>query len=176
MRGLRYMLVVLLGAMAAMPAVAGDDASLRKPPAGSIASQLRLKFLVKGQAEGTLLAGINHNREDWENLSPDQRDVYRRNVLAFLNKSPEEQEQLLKHYDQLVKLTAEKQEQYRQRASWLKAVVEHMTPAERQQLLEMSPEDRAKAIMEKRDQLLKEGVRLVGVTTTTSSPSTDSTR
>jgi aminopeptidase N len=161
MRTFKYILIALLAVVTAGPAAAGDEgSSLRKPPAGSIAAQLRLKFLIKAQAEGSLLTAVNHNRQDWENLSADQRDQYRRNVLAFLNKSPEEQEQLLKHYDQLVKLSAEKQEQYRQRAGWLKAVIDRMSPQEKQALLDMAPEDRAKVLLEKREQLQREGVRL----------------
>jgi len=150
---------LLMAAMAAAPALAGDDGSpLRKPPSGSMAAQLRLKFLLKTQAEGPLLAAINHSRQDWENLSPDQRDQYRRNVLAFLNKSPEDQEKLIKHYDELVKLSSDKQDQYRQRAAWLKAVIDRLSPEEKKALLEMTPEDRARVLIQKRDELRKEGV------------------
>lgn len=162
---------LLLAALAAAPALAADDGSpLRKPPSGSVAAQLRLKFLLKAQAEGSLLAAINHSRQDWENLSPDERDQYRRNVLAFLNKSPEDQEKLLQHYDELVRLSAEKKAQYTRRAAWLKAVVERMTPEERKALLNMTPEDRARALVEKRDQLRRQGVILESASSPATAP------
>lgn len=160
MRNARKILVAVVLSCTLSAAFAADDtAVLRRPPTGSIASQLRLKSQLKAQAEGTTLAAtINHNRQEWESLSPDQRDEYRRNVVAFLNKSTQEQETLLKHYDELVKLSAQKQAQYRQRAKWLKEVIDRLSPQERQALLDMPAEERARLLLDKRDELIKEGV------------------
>ncbi len=70
-----YILMAAAVGLCASAARATDEGSdLRKPPTGSIAAQLRLKNMLRTQAEGSLVAAINHNRQDWESLSPDQRD------------------------------------------------------------------------------------------------------
>ncbi len=149
---------VVMAALSA-PALAADDtAAVRKPAAGSIAEQLRLKLKLKAISKGDgLVAAINHNRNEWEQLSPDQRDEYRRNVVAFLNKSPEDQEKLLKHYDKLVKLSPVKRQEYRERAKWVNAVSDNLSETEKTELLTLSPQERARKLIERRDELIQQG-------------------
>ncbi|MFB3893996.1 MAG: DUF3106 domain-containing protein [Phycisphaerae bacterium] len=162
---------LVLAATAA--AEADDSAALRKPPMGSIAAQLRIKAKLKAQQEGTTLAdAINHNRAEWEGLSPDQREDYRNKVYAFLKESPEKQEELLKHYDELIHMSAAKRQQYEERAKWLQAVIDSMTTDERKMLLDMTPENQARVLVERRDKMIREG-KLPGPTSKpTSAPST----
>jgi hypothetical protein len=136
---------------------AADNAS-PKPPKGSMAGQLMLKYRLAGKLPaGSLEASVNHNRQEWDSLSPDQRDHYRQEALAFMDKSQEEQEALLKKYESLIKMDAQKQQAYRERARWLKIVVDSFTPQERENLQKMSPDERAKILLDRKAHLISEG-------------------
>lgn len=155
--GLTILVCVLLASVAA-----GDDERdsrplLQKPPYGSIARQKLLQFRLRMIHEGTLSASLDHNENEWESLPPDRRDQYRRNALAFLKKNPDQQDKLLKHYEKLIKMDAQKRDAYRRRAVWLNIVVESFRPEERKALLEMSPDQRAKKLIDRRDLLVRQG-------------------
>lgn len=136
-----------------------DEPALSRPPRGSIAGQLLLQArLKKAMSDGTTLAAsLDHNRSQWDALSPDQRSRFRQEALAFLKESPQEQQRLLRHYEKLIALSADRQERYRQTAEWLRTVNASFTAAERQQLLEMPPDQRAKALLERKAELIRQG-------------------
>ncbi len=158
---IRYFLsACVLAAMTAAAAAQSDDEarlSLRAP-AGSVARQLDLKMrLLRANSGVTLAAALNHNRHEWESLSPDQRDRYRREYVAFLRESPEQQREMIEKLDKLIAASAEQRADYRQRARWLKVVLASFTDAQREQLKAMTPEQRAKALVERRDELIRTG-------------------
>lgn len=155
MRPVRVILALLF--IATLPSLTQADDSSRKLPNSTMARQLMLKHRLKTAAGGTLTASLYHNRHEWESLSPNERDRYRRDALAFLEKAPQDQEKLLKHYEQLIKLSAEKREEYRQRAKWLKPVIDSFSPQERTALQKMSSEDRARTLLQRKNQLIREG-------------------
>ena len=172
MRRASSILTILLLAGAALPAAAqsGRPAPAADPkaraaapasrpaPAGvTLAAQKRLAERLNAIKGPSLAASLSHNRAEWESLSPDQRSRFRQEALAFLNQSPDRQELLLKQYQRLITLSAERQENYRQIAKWLKVVVDSMTFAERKALLEMAPEQRAKAILARKAELISQG-------------------
>lgn len=135
-----------------------DGSGLTRPPAGSIARQLRLKMkLHRITPGGSLVATLKHNRQEWESLTPDERGRFRKSFMAFQGKSEAEQEQILSHYEKLFKMTAERREAYRRRAKWLAIVVESFTPAERAELQVMTPDDRARKILTRKALLIKQG-------------------
>jgi len=150
-----------LGALLVLTSVSSaadkDRSALTKPPPGSIAAQLRLKMKLHGITPGPLAASMEHNRKEWESLTPDERGRFRKSFLAFHQKSPAEQEKLLAHYEKLFKMTAERREAYRRRAKWLAVVVESFTPAEREALQQMPPDDRARKILARKALLIKQG-------------------
>lgn len=149
-------------ALASASAPADDDRSaLTRPPAGSIAAQLRLKMKLHRITAGPLAASMKHNREEWESLTPDQRGHFRKSFLAFWHKSPAEKERLLLHYEKLFKMTAERRDAYRRRAKWLDVVVKSFTPQQRKALQQMPPDDRARKILDRKAELIKQG-RLKG--------------
>lgn len=166
-RWLNIFAVALTVAAAASLASADEPAGVaRKPAPGSVAAQMRLKLQLKAQAEGTTLAAaLNHNRHEWETLTPDQREEYRSVARAYLDKSPSEQEKLLKHYDQLMQMSPAQRAAYRERANWLKEVVAGMTEQERAELLQLRPAERARVLTEKRAELIRAG-KLPAETTT----------
>jgi len=106
---------------------------------------------------GSLAASMDHNRQDWEMLSPEQRERFRGMAVAFLDKNPKEQEKLLLSYSAFLSLDKQKREEYRVRADWVRAVVATLTPQERKQLASMSSMDRAKALIARRDELVSQG-------------------
>jgi hypothetical protein len=129
------------------------------PPARSmidVAKQLKLKLKLAEVASGESLS-MSINRQEWDRLTPDERDKYRREALAFLGKSPEEQEKVLKHYDELVKLSDAKKQAYLQRAAWLHAVVESFTAQERKDLTQLPPDQRAKRLLQRKAELIQQG-------------------
>lgn len=138
---------------------AGDISTdvLTRPPRGSLAAQLRLKLSLQMSGGTSLAASMDHNRQDWEMLSPEQRERFRDMAVAFLNKDPKEQEKLLLSYSAFLSLDKQKREEYRVRADWVRAVVATFTPQERKQLASMSSMDRAKALIARRDELVSQG-------------------
>lgn len=144
---------------AAASAEPPDDAGrlLTRAPRGSLARQLRLKLRLDMAGGPSLAASLDHNRQEWEMLSPDQREQFRRYALAYLKKNPTQQEKLMKSYSSFLSLTKTKQAAYRRRAKWVKAVVASFTPEQRKQLREMPPTDRAKALIARRDELVRQG-------------------
>ncbi len=109
--------VATVVALASAPAAGDDDrAALTKPPAGSIAAQLRLKRNLQRITAGSLVASLEHNREAWENLTPDERGRFRKSYLAYHQKDPAEREKLLKSYEKLFKMSPERREAWRRRA------------------------------------------------------------
>ena len=154
MRRASYISFLLLMALAALPAAASRPA----PAAGvTLAAQRRLAEKLNAIKGTSLAASLSHNRAEWDSLSPDQRDRFRQEALAFLNESPQRQEQLLSQYQRLITLSAERQEHYRQIAKWLQVVVDSMTAAEREALLKMAPEQRARAILARKAELVSQG-------------------
>ena len=162
------------------PASQPTSAATQKAPVGSVQRQLDLKLrLVR---EGPLAQVIDHNRQAWESLDPEQREMYRQKALAFLQKSPAEQQELLKQYEKLIKMSADKQQAYRTRAQWLQVVLDSFTPQERQELQKATAKERAQRILQRKEELIKQGMLAPdsaapagGVTTTcpakTSAPS-----
>ncbi len=123
----------------------------------SVARQRMLKCRLQTISKGTLTASLRHNRKEWENLAPSEREKYRADARAFLNKSRQDQQRLLKHYEQLVRLSPEKQRIYDDRAKWLKVVVESFTPQQRKALLALLPRQRAERLRQRRDELIRQG-------------------
>jgi hypothetical protein len=148
---------------------AGDIGTdvLTRPPRGSLAAQLRLKLSLQMSGGTSLAASMNHNRLDWEVLSPEQRERFRGMAVAFLNKDPKEQETLLRRYSDFLSLDKQKREEYRVRADWVRAVVASFTPQERKNLASMSSMDRAKALIARRDELVSQGKLKVATSPTT---------
>jgi hypothetical protein len=152
-------------AAAAEPAQAADNGSaadigtdvLTRPPRGSLAAQLRLKLSLQMSGGTSLAASMNHNRLDWQMLSPEQRERFRGMAVAFLDKDPKQQEKLLKRYSEFLSLDKQKRDEYRARAEWVRAVVATFTPQERQKLAGMSSMDRAMALIARRDELASQG-------------------
>ncbi len=151
-------------ATAAVEVAKGDDSGddigtglLTRPPRGSLAAQLRLKLSLQMSGGTSLAASLDHNRHEWEMLSPEQRERFRGMAVAFLDKDPKEQEKLLRDYSRLLSLNREKREAYRARAKWVRVVVASFTPEQRKQLAGMSSTDRAKALIARRDELKSQG-------------------
>ncbi len=129
-----------------------------KPPKGSVARQLLLRYKLQAMQEGqSLAAAIDHSRQAWESLQPDQRDRFRQVARAILEQSPEDQQKLLDHYEKLIRMSHARRQAYRRRAEWLKAVMSHLTDQQKQELLRMTPTDRAKRLMEYRQELEQTG-------------------
>ena len=132
--------------------------AMSAPPLGSRARQLTLKFRLLRESAGTELASaLDHNRQEWELLSPDQRDQFRRTAVAFLQKNPAQQDKLLEHYAQFIEMSEQKREAYQRRAQWLQAVVATLTPEQREQLERLPLAQRAQRLVALRDQLVREG-------------------
>ena len=158
-------------ALASGSAAADDDNSaLTRPPAGSIAAQLRLKMKLHQITLGPLAVTMRHNRMEWDSLTPDERGRFRKSFLAYRHKSPAEKERLLTHYEELFKMRADRREAYRRRAKWLDVVVRSFTAKERKALQEMTPDDRARKILARKALLIKQGRLKVDAPTSAPAP------
>jgi hypothetical protein len=165
--------LLLIGATLWAGAARGADprpdrpaAATTRPAAGAAAqvtgvtlpAQQRLAAQLNAIRGTSLADSLSHNRAEWESLSPDQRSRFRQEALAFLSESPDQQDRLLKQYQKLISLSADRQENYRQIAKWLKVVVDSMSADERKSLLAMPPEQRAKALLARKAQLIEQGL------------------
>lgn len=133
------------------------DATPAKPPLGSIARQLRLRMELMKKASGTLASSLSHNRGEWERISPDQREKFRREAYAFLQQNPQEQDRLLEHYTRFIEMSAQRQAEYQARAQWLSVVAASFTPEQRKALEAMPAEQRAKALLDRKAELIAQG-------------------
>jgi len=173
----RFFRNILMIAAAAAPVAsamaANDPAAAAKPLRGSVAAQLMLKIRLQKINSGTLAASLNHNRVEWESLLPEQREQFRREAVAFLEKNPQEQQRLVEYYGKFIALSADKRKAYVERAKWLKVVIESLSQQERKDLEQMTPEQRAKILLDRKAQLLREGkLPAEGPTTQPAAPPT----
>jgi hypothetical protein len=122
----------------------------------SVERQLRLKReLMMG--EESLVATLRSHRERWEKLDPTQQDQLRQQAYAFRGADPEQQSQIIAAWVKFNALSETQQNDYRRRASWLAGVVDTLSDEQKQQLLEMTPTDRARELLRIRQQLISEG-------------------
>ncbi len=150
--------VAAVGIAAGVALADNSPSASTTPPKGSIARQLLLKFKLQAGRSGLALAdALRHSRNEWESLSPDQREQFREAAYAILQKSEKDQEQILLRYEKLIKMSAERQEAYQRRAKWLKAVLKTLSEEQKQQLLKLKPLQRARRLIEIRDQLVEQG-------------------
>ncbi|MFP4434829.1 MAG: hypothetical protein ACOCWV_02605 [Planctomycetota bacterium] len=151
------MLLMLSTSSRAEDGSAGSSAQPAAPK-GSIASQLTLRYKLEAANRGLSLAtALNHSREEWERLLPDQRDRIRRVALAILKESDEKQQVIIERWKKLQDMTPERLAAYQRRARIYKAVLAAMTPEQREELKKMSLKDRARRILTVRDRLIDEG-------------------
>lgn len=140
---------------------AGAKQVASKPAPGSIASQLKLRFNLMRSADcdpySNLSSALRNNLKGWQNLSPDQREKFRLDAYAFMQRNPREQEKLIQQYEKFISMSPDKQETYRRRADWLKVVVASYSVKERKDLEQMSPTDRAARLIQRRNELVKQG-------------------
>jgi hypothetical protein len=144
-------------AFGADPKPAGPNPAPAPAAGATLAAQQRLAARLNALRGESLASALSHNRAEWESLSPDQRSRFRQDALAFLSESPDQQDRLLKQYQKLITLSAERQADYRQIAKWLKVVVDSMSADERKALREMPPEQRAKALLARKAELVSQG-------------------
>jgi hypothetical protein len=152
--------VILLAISASAFAQGDADESSASPaaPKGSIASQLTLRYKLEAANRGLSLAtALNHSREEWERLLPDQRQRIRRVALAILKESDEKQQVIIERWKKLQDMTPERLAAYRKRARVYKAVLASLSEQERTDLMKMSLKDRARKILAVRDKLIEEG-------------------
>jgi hypothetical protein len=151
-----YMVVILLAAavpsvVVAQQAASGDAGVVSK------AQQLRLRMQVRAITDDQTMAARLSSGLEWSRLSPDQQEKIREEVLAFMGKSEAEQDKLLTHYERLIRLGAAQREAYLARAAWLRVVVDSYTPAERKAMESLPPQERAARLIERKEQLIREG-------------------
>ncbi|MFW6133504.1 MAG: DUF3106 domain-containing protein [Planctomycetota bacterium] len=158
----------------------GDDARQPVRYPGDIVSQLRLKLkLLRTLDNSSVVEAVSHARQQWEGLTPDQRQRYRDQARAFLRENPERQAELLRHYDKLIRMTPERRAAYRYRAAWLKAVTDWLRahdPERIEALRRMTPTQRAEQFVALRDRLVAEGeIELPPPPSAATRPATDRT-
>ncbi len=116
-----------------------------------------------GQTEEPILVKLDRAQwlyerkpEDWENLTPDQRDQHRR-LYLYLHADEQERKRLQEHYDDLVELTGQQQREYNKRRHWLMQVDRLLAEEQKQELRKMTPEERERRLLEYRDRFVEEG-------------------
>jgi len=177
--------VILIAVLAALPLTAVLTADPQPKPLAvvDVAAQLKLRrellqAMAKGSADkdkAELAKLLAHVEQEWESLTPDQQRRYGQQAMAFLSKSPEQQEELLRRYEKYIKMTAADRERYRQRADELAAVVrwlEKNDPERIEQLKKTTPMARARQFLELRDTLLRE--KKISLEAPTSRPAAES--
>jgi hypothetical protein len=167
-------LAALPAAAADQPADGPDRGAPRALPPGSIARQIQLRAALMADAQGTTLSAmLGRNVERWQNeLTPDEREQLRQRSRLFFEKSTAEQAKLFERYiDQWIAMAAARKAKYRRMNRWLKAVVASLSPERRRAVMAMTPAERARVLIEKRDQMVRDGLlRLEAPTTAPAEP------
>ncbi|HET6427100.1 MAG TPA: hypothetical protein VFJ30_01730 [Phycisphaerae bacterium] len=143
---------VVLAVVLPLAGVRADDdpakAAKSKGP-GSMAAQLLLKERLDKLAKGTLVAQLDRNRAVYVAMTPQQRRDLREKVYSFLKENPDRQVKILQAAGELLNQTdAEKV-----RTAWLTKVVASLSEQEKARLREMSPDERAKRLLELKAEL-----------------------
>ena len=121
----------------------------------SVERQLRLKrALMLG--EDSLVATLQSHRERWEKLDPTQQEQLRQQAYAFRGADAEQQSQIIAAWEKFSALSETQQDDYRRRASWLASVINTLSDEQKQQLLDMTPTDRARELLRVKQQLIDE--------------------
>ncbi len=153
---------ILAGTMLlAAPALADsptDETPAAVAPRGSIAQQLSLLAKLNAAVQGVDLAtSLNHNRREWEQLSPDEREQFREKYRAWAEQNPQQQQEILRQFEEWIRIAGQRKEKYRRMNEWLHVVVESFTPEERAELQKLSSDERARRIVQRRDALVAAG-------------------
>lgn len=166
------LLPVAVAALLAAPALAADDDDPRsRAPRGSVARQLWLKARLATLAPGeTLTASLESNRREWELLSPERRQWYVKQAMAFLGLPADEQERRLRNLTRVIRMDEQTREAYRRRAEWLKVVVGSFTADERKQLLALPLKEQARRILDQKEELIRQGKLAADQPTTQPTP------
>ncbi len=155
---LTALMLLMLGTSARADDGSAGSSAQPAAPKGSIASQLTLRYKLEAANRGLSLAtALNHSREEWERLLPDQRDRIRRVALAILKESDQKQQVIIERWKKLQDMTPQRLAAYQRRARVYKAVLAGMTAEQRAELKKMSLKDRARRILTVRDRLIDEG-------------------
>lgn len=115
---------------------------------GSKARQLALKLALEKQLNGSLTEELAQNTKIWQNMNIEQRRELQQKYVAFLKQSPDEQAGLMRASQEFSRLSQEQREAYQERQAWLSQVIAGLSPEQRQELLDMTPQDRAKRLLE----------------------------
>jgi len=95
----------------------------------------------------------------WNQLTPQQQQAVRQRAVIFLRLTPQQQAKLLRAHERAMRSA-----KLQQQMSWLKPVLESLTPQERTQLQTMSPAQRGEMFLERRNELIRSG-KLIPETT-----------
>ena len=121
---------------------------------GSVENQLRLKLRLFGDGKA-LAQSLKHNHQSWQKLMPHQQADICSRILAFHDLPAEKRKELLSRYSKFVKMTPQQKRSYLETANWLNKVIEQLTPAQKKQLEALTPKDRARALLQLRNELDK---------------------
>jgi hypothetical protein len=143
MRSLRY----IPGGVLVVAALAATAWGQRAAPI-SKARQVLLKQAIDKFTHGTLVADLNRNKKVWASKTPEELRTLRNRRLAYLKESDEMRAKLLAAGEELDRLTDAQREAYLARAQWLSKVVARLSPAQREALKKLTPQERARRLLE----------------------------
>ncbi len=142
-----------------LSALTGLASAQPAPRSASVSAERQLLLKRKLMAgEQTLLATLRQNIDRWDNITAEQREMLRERAYAFRDAPPAQQQAILDAWDKFRQLHPDRQDAYRQRAVWLRAVLENVTPDKRAQLLGMTPAERAAELLRLKAELQAQGV------------------
>ena len=151
MRSLRYISGGVLVVALAATAWGQRAAPISK------ARQVLLKQAIDKFMDGTLVADLNRNKKVWASKTPEELRTLRNRRLAYLKESDEMRAKLLAAGEELDRLTDEQREAYLARAQWLSKVVARLSPTQREALKKLTPQERARRLLELKAKLSEPG-------------------
>lgn len=138
----------------------------------TIERQLRLKRQLLLGSQESLVATLRSNMLEWQKLTPEQRQQLRRQAYAFLrDATPQQQKEIVDAWANFYQMTGQQKDLYRERARWIKAVLDSLPPQRKTELSKMAPADQAKELLRLKAQMQAEGKLAPDMpTTATSAP------
>ncbi|MFW6154745.1 MAG: DUF3106 domain-containing protein [Planctomycetota bacterium] len=130
------------------------DAEPDEPAMVSVDRQRRVKRRLLGDDE-SLLAALQR----WKRMTPTQQEQLRHRAYAFREADATHRREILAAWEAFWRMDDDQRAAYRDRAKWVKAVIDTLTEAERERLLALSAAERAKELLRLRDELTDTATR-----------------
>ncbi|MBI5725101.1 MAG: hypothetical protein HZA50_14160, partial [Planctomycetes bacterium] len=103
-------------------------------------------------------SALEQKRSQSQQLPSARPASCRHDALAFLNTSPQRQQELLAGYDELISMDPQKRAELAAKARQVAAVIKTLSPAQIEAFMKAQPAEQAKIVEKQKDALREKGL------------------